>query len=352
MRSISNAVFSSCVLVGAALAACDTSSDGGLRPTRPSSASGCTPTIASIQEKLLLPRCATAGCHTASAPAGNLDLASAGVEARLVGVESVCPSKVLVAPGDPDDSYFVEKLTNATPACGGRMPSASAMDPGDIACITDWISALPPGSGGDGGTPLSCGLDETSCGDACRKTKTDPTNCGSCGNVCGASEKFCVNGTCSATCPNTDCSGVCVDTATNADHCGTCGNKCTGGKVCVASACSCGTAVATLSGIQASIFTPACTGGGCHSQVGMRGPAEGLELASAAASHRDLVGKPSASCSGRTRVVPGDVASSYLMNKLTGVGMCSGSKMPKGPGLSAAQIDQVRSWICNGAANN
>jgi hypothetical protein len=34
------------------------------------------------------------------------------------------------------------------------------------------------------------------------------------------------------------------------------------------------------------------------------------------------------------------------VNKLTGIGMCSGSAMPKAGGeLSAAQVDVIRAWI-------
>jgi hypothetical protein len=66
-----------------------------------------------------------------------------------------------------------------------------------------------------------------------------------------------------------------------------------------------------------------------------------------------MVNVPSSACSGRVRVVPSDVDRSYFMNKLTGVGMCAGSVMPKAGGaLPAAQIDLFRTWICNGAANN
>jgi hypothetical protein len=51
------------------------------------------------------------------------------------------------------------------------------------------------------------------------------------------------------------------------------------------------------------------------------------------------------------RVVPGSVSTSYLVNKLTGVGMCSGSQMPLTGSLSSSQVDQIRAWICNGAPN-
>ncbi len=58
-------------------------------------------------------------------------------------------------------------------------------------------------------------------------------------------------------------------------------------------------------------------------------------------------------CRGLRQVAPGSPASSYLINKLTGVDMCAGSVMPKAGGeLPKAQIDLIRGWICQGAPNN
>lgn len=317
--------------------------------------SGCSATLASIQEKVFLAKCASAGCHGASKPASGLDLISAGVEARLVGVPSTCADHLLVAPGNPDASLLVDKLVSAEPTCGGdRMPVDGVLDEADVACVKTWIASLPADAGGgvDAGPTVNCGVGETACGSTCKLTATDPANCGACGNVCSGAAKFCVNGACSASCPLTDCSGACVDTQTDAANCGGCGKACTGGKVCVAGACSCGTSSTTLASIQAATFTPSCTGAGCHSKVGQKAPAEGLDLSSAALAYQTMVGKASSTCAGRTRVVAGDVAASYLMNKLTGVSMCNGSKMPKGAGLSAAEIDAVRNWICSGAKPN
>jgi hypothetical protein len=81
-------------------------------------------------------------------------------------------------------------------------------------------------------------------------------------------------------------------------------------------------------------------------------PAEGLDLSSASVAFSGLVNVRAGQCGGaKVRVVPGDPAASYLLNKLTGVGMCSGSVMPKaGSELSAAQIDVIRAWIGSGAA--
>lgn len=91
-----------------------------------------------------------------------------------------------------------------------------------------------------------------------------------------------------------------------------------------------------------------CASGACH---GGARPAEGLDLSTAALGYADLVNIASGQCSSRKRVVPNDVAASYLVNKLTGSGMCFGSQMPKaGGGLSTTQLDTVRAWILSNAA--
>ena len=126
--------------------ACYTGPDG---PTGPGSggavaASGCKPDIDTIQKTVLVPRCATAGCHGTNRPLSPLDLESPGVEARLVNVAgSDCSTETLVVPGKPDASFLVHKLADAKPSCGARMPRGE--DPlaaGDIACIEQWIAGL------------------------------------------------------------------------------------------------------------------------------------------------------------------------------------------------------------------
>ena len=55
-------------------------------------------------------------------------------------------------------------------------------------------------------------------------------------------------------------------------------------------------------------------------------------------------------CNGKKLVVPGNPASSYLINKLLGVDMCSGTAMPKTDmRLPRAEIDAISAWICAGA---
>ncbi len=95
----------------------------------------------------------------------------------------------------------------------------------------------------------------------------------------------------------------------------------------------CGPSV-SFSGQVQPIFDADCTTA-CHS--GAR-PAGGLSLV-AGSSHGELVNVTS-TCSGRKYVVPSSPQTSYLMNKLTGVGMCAGSIMPKiGGELSQSQIE-------------
>jgi hypothetical protein len=70
------------------------------------------------------------------------------------------------------------------------------------------------------------------------------------------------------------------------------------------------------------------------------------------ASYGALVNVAS-SCTGKLRVVPSSVGTSYLWNKLTGVGICSGTQMPKtGQSLTQAELAVISGWICEGAPKN
>ena len=78
-------------------------------------------------------------------------------------------------------------------------------------------------------------------------------------------------------------------------------------------------------------------------------PAEGLNLSSSSTGYAGLVNVSSTECTTKKRVLPGDSNNSYLINKLTGLNMCFGSKMPKTGSMSQAQIDTIRAWIDSGA---
>jgi hypothetical protein len=105
----------------------------------------------------------------------------------------------------------------------------------------------------------------------------------------------------------------------------------------------------TFSSIRTQVLDARCIT--CHSGVG-RVPDGGLRL-EAAVAYQQLVnaqseGKPSA-----VRVVPGDPNASYLIHKLEGRFDIVGARMPLGDApLAQADIDVIRTWISQGAANN
>ncbi len=104
-------------------------------------------TFADIQSKVLSVNCATSGCHSGpSAPLG-LDLAQGKAFDLLVNVPSVQQDQILrVSPGDPDNSYLVQKL-EGTAVSGLQMPrNQPALPVETIQAIRDWIAqgALGP----------------------------------------------------------------------------------------------------------------------------------------------------------------------------------------------------------------
>ena len=112
----------------------------------------------------------------------------------------------------------------------------------------------------------------------------------------------------------------------------------------------------TFSSIQSEIFEKtdsagrtACTN--CHTSNG-RNPSGGLNLNHAVA-YAQLVNAPTRTPVGKIRVVPGDPGSSYLINKLEGIGI-SLNRMPNNgpPYLTDGQILVIKRWIEIGAPNN
>jgi hypothetical protein len=223
------------------------------------------------------------------------------------------------------------------PDCGEGQFCSSARQ---CECAPDCVGKAC-GDDGCGGSCGSC-VDELTC-DAGRCGCTpscDGRECGSdgCGGSCGtcAGGLSCGAGRCVAQCvPN--CSGkACGD-----DGCGGGCGGCGAAQSCDAGACV--AAEVTFDTVFAIFQRSSCGTSACH---GGARPQAGLDLSSASVAQADLVGVTAEQCTGKKLVLPGDPAQSYLINKLTGVGMCSGSQMPKGkPALSAADIDTIRAWI-------
>jgi len=80
------------------------------------------------------------------------------------------------------------------------------------------------------------------CNSECISDKTDPNNCGGCGNAC-AEPLVCSSGKCSDSCEGNQvaCGRACVELASDPLNCGKCGIKCENGATCVDSKCTGGT---------------------------------------------------------------------------------------------------------------
>lgn len=101
-----------------------------------------------------------------------------------------------------------------------------------------------------------------------------------------------------------------------------------------------------LDDIQATIFTPACSG--CHTGGGQTLPTL-MNLTNAEASYSSLVGINSVEVPEYSRVDPLDPDASYLVHKIEGT-QAVGSRMPfRGSKLSDEQIAAIRQWIASGA---
>ena len=202
----------------------------------------------------------------------------------------------------------------------------------------------PAGIACDQGT-CACPAGTMQCGDACVDVNADGQHCGGCDQPCEGGT-VCLDGACSMSCGAlAECAGGCVDTETNAMHCGGCDQPCPSGAACEGGACACpGPAISYAVDIE-PMFVADCTGMGCHGGVM---PQASLDLRTGA-GYDDLVGVASEQCD-RVRVEPGQPDTSYLLDKLLGVDMCFGTRMPKAaPAYSATELDLVTAWICQGA---
>jgi hypothetical protein len=114
--------------------------------------------------ELFTDTCSSVGCHTGDHPAQGLDLASPGVEERLIGVTPTgagC-SGVLVDPKNPAQSLLYLKLTELPP-CGVPMPfGGKRLGARDLECVRSWIASLA----GDGGSSDASTPPESSTTDA------------------------------------------------------------------------------------------------------------------------------------------------------------------------------------------
>jgi hypothetical protein len=105
---------------------------------------GCTPvespaTFTEVFDEILFQSCGFSSCHGGSAGAPFLTEAEDAYDS-LVGVESNSKANaVLVVPGNPDQSYLIQKLENAEGITGDAMPPSSPLSDEAIERIRSWI---------------------------------------------------------------------------------------------------------------------------------------------------------------------------------------------------------------------
>ncbi len=85
-------------------------------------AAPAAPTLTEIQNEIFSVSCASSGCHGGATPAQGMNLSAGQAFSNIVGVASLqAPALNRVQPGDPDNSYLVQKV-EGTAAGGARMP--------------------------------------------------------------------------------------------------------------------------------------------------------------------------------------------------------------------------------------
>lgn len=131
-------------LAAAVLAGCGGSGEGLDSNGRPigSGSGGAGPLTAdfnSIQDHVFTPICTV--CHAGAGAPQGLRLDAANSYSLLVGVPSTeVPSVLRVAPGNPDNSYLIQKLEGHA-SVGARMPLGGPyLDAATIAVIRQWIT--------------------------------------------------------------------------------------------------------------------------------------------------------------------------------------------------------------------
>lgn len=110
------------------------------------------PTFSSIQRDIFnstdaAGRRACTACHSGAQPSAGMNLSDATAYTSLVNVPSRNkPGAVRVIPGDPTNSYLIQKIEGAPGIVGERMPRTGGpyLTDNQIAIIRRWIALGAP----------------------------------------------------------------------------------------------------------------------------------------------------------------------------------------------------------------
>ncbi|NIM48157.1 MAG: hypothetical protein GTN78_20765 [Gemmatimonadales bacterium] len=108
-----------------------------------------TPTLGNDVQPIFTNNCAFSGCHgsTNTQPPGKaMNLSAGQAFANIVDVSAIqVPSRMRVLPGQPDESYLVNKIEGTQASVGGtggQMPlGRSPLSQAQINTIRAWIAA-------------------------------------------------------------------------------------------------------------------------------------------------------------------------------------------------------------------
>jgi len=388
-------------ILSTTLAACGGGGGGGagggdpyVEPTPTPSTFG--PNFSEIQSNVFTPTCAVSGCHQGAGAPQGLRLDAVNSYGLLVGVASMeVPALMRVMPGDPTNSYIIQKL-EGTAAIGGRMPlNQPALPATSITTIRQWIadgaiddraastnpirvtSLSPPPNSNLTASPASIiamfdrDLDvstvhlmtfilEGSGGDGTFGEMNDMPITATSITAAGTSATFDLTGIVLA--DDTyrvrllgDGASIIMDLDANAldgENIGVfpSGDGVAGGDFEALFSVSSVALSPTLDAIQASVFGPTCATSLCHSGNGTVLPGV-MNLTTADASFASLVGVMSIEQPSLQRVATFDPDNSYLIHKIEGTApLPNNTRMPLGGApLDAAVIANIRQWITNGA---
>jgi hypothetical protein len=111
-------------------------------------------TFANIQQSVFNKSCAFSSCHGSTGHRGNLVLEQGKAYDNLVNVAADIDAgkpnpRLRVAPGNPDGSFILTKLTHPGPDDGDKMPQGTetGLDPAKIQLIKQWIERGAPNDG-------------------------------------------------------------------------------------------------------------------------------------------------------------------------------------------------------------
>lgn len=355
------------------------------------------PVFSAIQANVFTPTCATSGCHAGGSAPQGLRLDEANSYGLLVGqASSEVPATLRVAPGDPDNSYLIQKL-EGTASVGAQMPlNAAPLPQSTIDIIRQWItdgalddrapSADPirltslspvPGSDLDTAPTDIVAMFDRELDVSTVNANTFILEASGTDGTFGDGNETTITATAITTSPANapmtatfdltgvaladdtyrvrllgDGASVILDIDANAldgEFSGAfpTGDGTQGGDFEATFSLTTAVAGPTLDELQAAIFGPRCSG--CHSGPTSNSLPSGMDVSSADATFASLVGVASLQEPALNRVSAGDPANSYLVQKLEGTA-ATGQRMPVGgPFLDQTEMDDIRQWIADGA---